>query len=93
VSVKANSPNGFKASTSCNSIMDLTNLLSAAALSLDTIGVYVLLLNAGVWQDLVKYNSRVHRWLFKLRGEYSYLFALSLIVAGTGMQTAAFLLD
>jgi len=73
--------------------MDLTNLLSAAALSLDTIGVYVLLLNAGVWQDLVKYNSRVHRWLFKLRGEYSYLFALSLIVAGTGMQTAAFLLD
>jgi len=67
--------------------MDLTNLLSAAALSLDTIGVYVLLLNAGVWQDLV------HRWLFKLRGEYSYLFALSLIVAGTGMQTAAFLLD
>jgi len=37
--------------------MDPTNLLSAAALSLDTIGVYVLLLNAGVWQNLVKYNS------------------------------------
>jgi hypothetical protein len=73
--------------------MDLTTLLSAAALSLDTIGVYVLLLNAGVWQDLVNYNTRVRRWLFKPRSEYSSLFALGLIVAGAGMQTVAFLID
>jgi hypothetical protein len=72
--------------------MDLTTLLSAAALSLDTIGVYVLLLNAGVWQDLVNYNTRVRHWLFKPRGEYSSLVALGLIVAGAGMQTVAFLI-
>ena len=73
--------------------MDLTNLLTAAALSFNTIGVYVLLLNAGVWQGPEKYNSRVRRWLFKLKGEYSDLLPFGLIVAGGGLQTAAFLLN
>lgn len=73
--------------------MDLTSLLTAAALGFNTFGVYVLLLNAGVWQDLAKYNSRVRRLLFKPKGEYSYLLAFGLIVAGGGLQTAAFLLN
>jgi hypothetical protein len=72
--------------------MSMENLLTASALLLFTVAIYVLLINAGIAQDLVKYDSRVRRWLFELKGEYAYFLALGLLWIGPGMQIAAFLL-
>jgi hypothetical protein len=73
--------------------MDLKYILTPGALTFELFAVYVLLVNVGVWQDLVSHDSRVRRWLFEPKGEYTYFLAFGLLWIGFTMQIAAAFLD
>jgi hypothetical protein len=70
--------------------MTLKNLLSAGGLIIEMLGVYILLVKAGAWQDALDWPGRRLRdfgvWLFEPKREYSSLAGLICLVLGALLQ-------
>ena len=69
------------------------DLIIAGGLIAEIYAVYALMINAGMWQDLVEYESRTVRWLFQPNRALSSPIGLTCLLLGAIMQITGVFLD
>jgi hypothetical protein len=68
-------------------------LTIAVGLIAQIYAVYALMVNAGLWQDLVEHESRAARWLFEPSRAFSSPIGLTCLLLGAVMQVTGVFLD